>query len=554
MVAAKQEKRDVVLNEQIVPVHAAIARGLHDLNVETVFGLMGDSNLFLVDAFVRQFGGRYVPATHEANAVLMALGHALTTGQVGVATVTQGPAVSNAITPLIDGVKGMVPIVLLCGDTPMVDPDHNQTVAQRALIEATGAGFERLRSPETVSIDLAAAFRRAKIERRPIVFNMPTPMMWETTSYVAPKPIPRDAASAPAEGEAIDDAIGILAAARFPLILAGRGAVSSRESLVQLAERIGAPLATTLKAKGLFQGEPYNLGVFGTLSTPAAAAAISSADCIVACGAGLNRFTTARGGLLEGRRLIQIDDDPRQIGRRAQPDAAIVGNPGLVAQTFIGWLDEAEIPSSRATDTLDVEELKKPLDLPSEKNAPGTIDLSRALIRISEALGPDKLLVTDGGRFLNEAWTRVDVSGPQNILLTTNTGAIGLGVGYAIGAAVGRPDQPTMLVIGDGGLMMGGLAELTTAVREKLNLIVVVCNDSAYGAEYVQFEDRQMDPSLSLFNWPSFAETAKALGGKGVVATSMEELEQGLAMLEDRDGPLLIELKLDPATVPRLHL
>ena len=537
-----------------MPVHAALARGLDDLGVETVFGLMGDSNLFLVDAFVRQFGGRYVPATHEANGVLMALGHALMTGEVGVATVTQGPAVSNAITPLIDGAKGMVPIVLLCGDTPIVDPDHPQAVAQRALIEATGAGFEQLRSPQTVTIDLAAAFRRAKIERRPIVFNMPTPMMWEMTQYTPPRPAPRDAASGPGEGDAVDDAVGILAAARFPLILAGRGAVSSRASLIQLADRIGAPLATTLKAKGLFQGEAYNLGVFGTLSTPAAAAAIGSADCIVACGCGLNRFTTARGGNLEGRRLIQIDDDPTQIGRRVQPDAAIVGNPGLVAQTLVGWLDEAEIPSSRATDNLDVGELKAPLDLPTQKNAEGTVDLSRALMRISEAMGDDKLLVTDGGRFLNEAWTRIDISGPENLVLTTNTGAIGLGFGYAVGAAIARPDQATLLVIGDGGFMMGGLAEFTSAVREKLNLVVVVCNDSAYGAEYVQFEDRQMDPSLSLFSWPSFAEAANALGGTGMVATSQEELEHAVAALGDREGPLLIELNLDPATVPRLHL
>ena len=82
-------------------------------------------------------------------------------------------------------------------------------------------------------------------------------------------------------------------------------------------------------------------------------AAISSADTIVSVGAGLHRFTTARGSYLEGRRLIQIDDDSSQIGRRAQPDAAIVGNPGLVAQTLVGWLDEAEIPSSQARETLD---------------------------------------------------------------------------------------------------------------------------------------------------------------------------------------------------------
>ena len=542
------------MSEQILPVHEALARGLHELGVTNIFGLMGDSNLFMVDAYVRKYGGRYTPATHGANGVLMAMGYALMTGEVGVATVTQGPAVSNAVSTLIEGVKGMVPTVLLAGDTPLADPDHPQTVAQRALVEATGAAFLQLRSPETVSIDLSNAFRRAKMERRPVVLNMPTPMMWESATYSSPHPLPREADSSPAEGDAIDDAVGILASARFPIILAGRGAAKSRDAVVQLAERIGAPLATTLKAKGLFQDQPYNLGIFGTLSTPAAAAVISSADTIVSIGAGLHRFTTAKGSYLEGRRLIQIDDDSNQIGRRAQPDAAIVGNPGLVAQTLVGWLDEAEIPSSQARETLDVEELKKPHDLPNQEPAEGTVDLSRSLTRLSEAMGENKVLVTDAGRFLNEAWLRVDVAGPHNLLLGTNTGAIGMGFGYAVGAAIARPDQVVLLATGDGGFMMSGLAEFTSAVREKLKLVVVVCNDNAYGAEYVQFEDRQMDPSLSEFNWPSFADAAKALGGKGIAVTNEEELEHAVKALDDIDGPILIELRLDPATVPRLHL
>lgn len=542
------------MSNKTVPVHAAIARAVSQCGIDTLFGLMGDSNLFMVDNFVRHQKGRYVPAVHEAGAVLMALGHSAMTNSVSAVTVTQGPAVSNAITPLIEGTKGMHPIVLLCGDTSVADPEHPQAVAQRPLIEATGAGFQQLRSPGTVFDDVATAFRRATIERRPIVLNMPTEMMWEMTADVGIPPMPLQSAKAPAHGDAIDEAVGMIASARCPLVLAGLGGVGARDALIRLANRIGAPLATTLKAKSLFEGEAYNLGVFGTLSTPAAAEVISSADCIIAFGAGLNRFTTARSSYVENRRLIQIDEVATQLGRRERPDAAISGDPALVVDILIDWLDEAEIPSSKATDGLVGKNFSDPAPVNNAENKPGTIGLTHALTQIGKALPEDKILVTDGGRFLNEAWTRIDVSGPQNMLLSINTGAIGLGFGYAVGAGVARPDQPVLLVTGDGGFMMGGLTEFNSAVRENLNMVIVVCNDSAYGAEYVQFEDRQMDPSLSLFNWPSLADAAGGLGGTGVQVTSEEELVQAIAEIERRNGPMLIELILDPATVPRLHL
>lgn len=535
-------------------VHDAIARALRDLNVQTMFGLMGDANLFMVDKFVRTYGGRYIAATHEATSVMMACGHAAMTGEIGVATITQGPALSNAVTALIEGAKGSLPVVLLCGDTPAAAPEHQQALAQRALVEATGAGFEQMRTAETVVADVAAAFRRARAERRPIVLNMPAELMWEMTSYAAPAGPPEISAASPAMGPALENAIGVIAAARRPVVLAGRGAIDARDALIRLAGRIGAPLATTLKAKGLFRGEPFDLGVFGTLSTPAASEIIASADCVLAFGAGLNQFTTVKGGLLEGKRLIQIDDDPRQLGRRATPDAALQGDPALTANALVHWLDEADIASSQATDTLQPGALTAPQPLQKPTNRAGTIDLSLALTRLDQALPPDRVYVTDGGRFLNEAWTRINVTGPENMLLSINTGAIGMGFGHAVGAAVARPDQLTLLITGDGGFMMSGMAEFVTAVRENLRLMVVVCNDGAYGAEYVQFEDRQMDPTLSLFNWPPLAGVADALGGRGVQVRSEAELEEALSQAADTEGPILVELMLDPATVPRLHL
>jgi thiamine pyrophosphate-dependent acetolactate synthase large subunit-like protein len=138
--------------------------------------------------------------------------------------------------------------------------------------------------------------------------------------------------------------------------------------------------------------------------------------------------------------------------------------------------------------------------------------------------------------------------------VTANFGSIGLGLQEAIGASLAAPDRPVVLFTGDGGFMMGGINEFNTAVRLRQDLIVIVANDSAYGAEHIQFLDRKMDPGLSQFDWPSFAEAANALGGRGVAVDSTESLEVAIAAIESRDAPLLIELRLDPHEVPRMRL
>ena len=138
--------------------------------------------------------------------------------------------------------------------------------------------------------------------------------------------------------------------------------------------------------------------------------------------------------------------------------------------------------------------------------------------------------------------------------MTANFGAIGQGLQQAIGAGVAAPDRPVVLFTGDGGFMMGGINEFNTAVRLGLDMIVILANDSAYGAEHIQFLDRKMDPSLTQFDWPSFAEVATSLGGTGLEVRSAEDLEQAITAIEGRAGPILIDLKLDPNDVPRMRI
>ncbi|EEE36164.1 putative acetolactate synthase [Rhodobacteraceae bacterium KLH11] len=533
--------------------YQSIARAIHEHGVETMFGLMGDANLFMVDSYVRDCGGRFVGSAHEASSILMALAYSYVSGKVGVATVTHGPALTNCTTALTEAARGNVPMVVLAGDTPISYPRHLQSIDQRAVVKVTGAGFEQLRSPETVGRDVARAFYRAQIESRPIVLNMPADFMWQEVTHETRVLNVYNSPRGVAQSDVLDNAIGMIASARRPLILAGAGAIAARDQIIQLADRLEAPLATTLKAKGLFNDHPYNIDIFGTLSTPAAYELIAQADCIVCFGAQLHDLTTDRGKLMKNKRVVQIDVQPAAIGGGLHPDAALIADAGLAAETILYWLNEADIPASGFTRALDVPALTAH-PVPADKTAAGCINYIHALTRLEEDLPKDRILVTDGGRFMTEVWCRLSVPNPQSFVPTTNFGSIGLGMQEAIGAALAEPDRPIVLFCGDGGFMMGGINEFNTAVRLGLNLIVVIANDSAYGAEHIQFIDRKMDPGLSEFNWPSFAGIAKSLGADGAEVHTREDLETALATVKNRTGPFLIELHLDPHDVPRMRM
>ncbi len=535
-------------------VYQSIAKSLVDHEVKTLFGLMGDANLFMVNDFVRSHAGTFVPVAYEGSAVLMALAYSKFAQCVGVATVTHGPGFTNCITALVEGARGHTPMVLLCGDTPVMTPQNLQNIDQRELTKATGAGFVQMRAPSTASEDIANAFYQARLERRPVVLNMPADFMWEEVTHTKIVKSVFDDPSLVLEGDNLDDAIGMIASAKRPVILAGGGAIGAEQALIRLADRLEAPLATTLKAKAMFNGHPYNMDIFGTLSTPEAYDVIDKSDCVAAFGASLHHFTTDRGKLMKGKRVVQISDTLADIGKNYHPDAGLLGDAGLTADNIVSWLDEAEIPPSGFTKELNSEALTAHPPATKKTSKGGTIDFVYALEQLEAALPTNRILTTDGGRFMTEVWCRIKAPDAKSFIATTNFGSIGIGLQHAIGACFAVPDRPVVLFTGDGGFMMAGINEFNTAVRLNQDLITIVCNDSAYGAEHIQFVDRNIDPSLSQFEWPSFADVATALGGQGILVETEDQMTDAIKAIETRNRPLLIELKLDPDDVPRMRI
>lgn len=530
--------------------YEALAVALRDQGVDTLFGVMGDANMYFADSFQRDVGGRYVGAANEAGAVLMAGGHAAVTGGVGAATVTHG-AIANTISALLDIARARYPVVLLAGDTAAEDRFNLQNVPQRDLVMPTGAGFEAVRSARTVVEDVAVAVRRARVERRPIVLNIPVDLQFQELDYapVAPGALPAPPGR-PARS-VVEDAVGVLAGSRRPVVIGGRGAThpAARAALIRLAGRIGAPLATSLRGKDLFRGVPGNVGICGTLATTTGLDAITRSDCLLVFGAGLNALTADGGDLVRGKRIVHCDIDPTAIGRYYPVDVAMVADAAEAADCLVELLDEAEVAATGYRDAV-VARDDEPLEASRPRNMPGTVDLVAALRRLDEIVPAERTLVIDGGRFSHESLKLLSVLEPRAYVHALSVGHIGMSVGYGIGAAVGAPDRPTFVVAGDGGFMLGGLAEFNTAVRHRVDLVVAVMNDSAYGAEHYRFVARGLDPAPTTFDWPDLAAVATALGGTGVTVREESDFEAVRKVLAERDRPVLIDVRLDATAIP----
>jgi acetolactate synthase-1/2/3 large subunit len=534
-------------------VHEAMAAAIADMEVNTMFGLIGDSNLFMVDRFV-QHGGNYISAVHEAGAVMMAHGYAVRSGRLGVATVTQGPGLTNTATALVETTRSGTPMVLITGDTAPGNTLNPQSLIQEPFVRATGAEYLLVVDPNEAATSFEKAARMAVHLRRPVVLNCPTEYQWNYVEYSPMKPSqPGASLDSPIDESSLDVAVGVIASSRRPLVLVGSGVLqgSDQADVLQFARRIGAPIATTLRARGLFSASEGCVGVFGTLSTDTGAQVISEADCVIAFGASLNAWTTARNGLLTNKSLVHVDSNFEHINRYSPVTAGVVGSAGAVAKVMYEWIEEADIPA-----TSFLSEISPRLTESSIRwsaNVADGYNIGSVISEIVGALPEETTIVFDGGRFLGEAFKYAAARTPERQVLSTSFGAVGMGMGAALGAAAAAPDHPTLLITGDGGYMMSGMAEFQSSVRNDLPLIVVVCNDASYGAEYDQFVNKSISPDLSLFAWPSLAGTAAALGAAGVTIEGKEDLPAALKLLADPlAGSILIDIKIDASDIPEV--
>ena len=556
-----------------------VAEGIADVLAAArvpVFGVPASETMGIVVAAT----GRGVPtyhARHEQAAVGMADGYARFSGRPGVAVVGRGPGFTNGLNALLTAAKAGSPVVVVTGELPTryrgdlagTHIFHSKNVDQGRFAELAGSAVVDLDDPERAcrgmaqAMELAARGRTVVVLARTDVLSaaLPGPAPSPRWPEAAPSPRwpeaatddPPDSDDAPdtpdaAGVAAVADLLGEEWACRRPLLLAGRGATSAaaRAALVELGNRIGALLVTTLPAKDLFVGEPADGGILGTLSTPEVSGLAVRSDLVLAFGASLNPFTTYGGDLLGKARLVHVDRDPAAFGRHAEPDLTVRGDVAAVAGLLVDELVRRDhrVEGYRTPSVLsELAAGRAALLRPAARG-----DGRELLVALDGALPVDRALVVDAGAHMPLAATCLRVPHPRRFVTTAlDYMSVGSAFGIAAGAAVADPTLTTVLVIGDGGLSMA-LPDLQTLARYRLPVVVVVVNDSAFGQEVQLLQLAGLPDDIARYPHLDFAALARSLGLEGVTLRSPADVD-ALTGSSDWRSPVVVDCKVATGTL-----
>ena len=508
-------------------VYDVLAKSFIQEGVTTCFTLMGDANMNWASKLAQQ-GCRMVYVRHEHCAAAAAMAYARKTGDVGVATVTCGPGVTQLITALPAAVRAHLPMVVFAGESPIKMGWYNQMINQGPIIEATGAAYYPLHLPERMPIAIRDAFLQARRERRPVVIGVPFDL--QERPWVGPENLPTPSAQImprlspiPPHPDDLAQAAQLVASSERVVIFACLGAVEAKAAPAcrTLAAKTGALLTTSLPARGLFHDDPYCIGISGSFSTEVGLEYIAQADLVIVVGGSLAFHVGGGGQLWRKAQMLHIDIDPvavnqgQEVARhhlRADARLGVEALTKAIPDRNNKWRTEAMATRIRDTKA----------DNHVFEVEPGLLDPREVIATLEKALPKDWELVNSGGHC---SWFFAQMpSRPQERFLTIREfGAIGNGTSFAMGVAAARPDKTVVLFDGDGSLIMH-IQELETIKRHGLNILIVLLNDGAYGSEVHKLRSEGLPDTGSVFGRPDFAAIARGFGLEGKTFTSVADL------------------------------
>ena len=520
-----------------------VGDALRDLGVRHAFGLPGTQNVGLFDV-LRQARIRTVVATSELAAGFMANGYARTCGEVGILCAIPGPGFTWAMTAIAEARHDSVPLLLLTGAPEGARPFALQALDQEAMIGPVVKGVMRATVPGALATVLYRAHALAlEGEPGPVAVELPDRLLGDTVHApdiriaVSPDPIAPDTAQ-------WNELVDLLKRSTRPLIMAGQGCAFAPSELLALADRLGAPVATSISARGVvpethplaLATEPSGRGIEG-LNRIA-----SRADLILVLGWKFSH--NGSGGFqlrLPAERMVHVDLAPGVLNANYPARLAIRADvPALLRRlsdvplTRGSWPAE-EIAACRAAAAPD-SGVVEPVIHGVEPATP-----ARFFAELRTAMPPDAILALDSGQHQMMARRHFRVLGPRGFLLPTDFQSMGFGIPAAIGATLAAPDRRVVALVGDGGFAMSGL-ELATAVRERIPLTVIVFVDESLGLirlqQYREF-GHEFGTRLERLDLSAFARAVGAayvplLGGAG--ATLADAIRS--------DGVTIVEVAL----------
>jgi acetolactate synthase-1/2/3 large subunit len=529
-----------------VKMYEALARAFADEGTDAVFTMMGDANMYWLNALA-QLDVRLFDVRHEGAGLAMADGYARATRRPGVCSTTGGPGTTQLATTMVVAARARSPLVAFCGDSAR-DGHDAQRFDQRAFAAAVEAAFVRIDRAEDAYTGVSEAFSIARCERRPVMLSVPQDIQQLEVVLDRYQPSFTEATD-PAELEPdpdeIERAADLIRRSKRPVILVGRGAKNADAGAVvaTLAERVGALVATTLLAKNWLNDDPFHLGIAGGYGTKTARRLLADADCLIAAGASVSPYTSDSGALFRNATVIQIDDRPAaRMGDGRAADCVVRADARTALDAIDRRLAETEHNSTgRRTPDVAAELARAYVDESVVELEPGTVDPRAACAVIDSEIPADISLILGSGQQIRFPTMLLRRQRPV-ILAQHHFGCIGQGLTTAMGAVIAT-GSPGFVIEGDAGLMMH-LSEFETAVRYGLPLLVIVMNDEALGAEYHKSIAVGLDGDLTLIGTPDLGRVGRSLGGRGRLVQELDALTEAVREFVADPAPTMVDVRI----------
>jgi thiamine pyrophosphate-dependent acetolactate synthase large subunit-like protein/nitrite reductase/ring-hydroxylating ferredoxin subunit len=527
----------------------AVVETLVAHGVDTVFGMVGHSNLGIADAMRRaeERGElRYVGIRHEGAASFAASAYGKLTGRPAACFAIAGPGSTNLLTGLYDAKLDGSPVLALSGQVPssVLGRGAFQDVDLQAVFRDVSVWNATVTAGSDPA-ELAALAVKHAVDRRGVAHLVfPDEVQVQPSEVAAATPDGRiGSRRVRPDDAALTAAVAALRQARRPVIVVGHGARPARDEVVALAERLGAPVLTTFKAKGLVPDtHPLGAGVLGRSGTPVASWLMNESDLLVVVGASFSNHT----GIASYKPIVQVDDEPSAIGRFHAVTYPVLADTQLGVAALAAALGDDVAAEDQRGDVADRWELWRAEKRRRVEDDRGHgVGAAAVFAALSEALPEEAVVTVDVGNHAYSLGRYLESKG-QPVLMSGYLGSIGFGYPAALGAWAADPTRPVVAVTGDGGFGQYA-AELTTAVKYGIPVKHVLLDNHALGKiakEQVAGDFAVWHTSLHNPDWAAYAELC---GATGIKVTRREELPGAMRALFAADGPALLHVEQDAA-------
>ena len=536
----------------------SLVKALEQSGVDVMFGIPGGAILPAYDP-IYDSKIRHILVRHEQGAGHAATGYAQVTGRVGVCIATSGPGATNLVTPLADAQMDSVPLVAITGQVPApaIGTDAFQEADIRGVTMPITKHNYLVTDPAEIPKAIAEAFYIANSGRPgPVLVDIAKDALQKMTDYNYPTSINLRGYKPQTEpnAQAIRDAAALIAQSSKPVFYVGGGVIKANaaKELLQLAELVGAPVVTTLMARGAFpDSHNLHLGMPGMHGTVAAVTALQKADLLITLGARFDdRVTGKLSSFAVNAKVIHADIDPAEIGKNRYADVPIIGDLGPTIRALIPAV-QAEFKKSQPDLTTwwrQMGSLRDKYPLGYNEPADGSLSPQYVIERIGAITGPDGIYVAGVGQHQMWASQFVKYEKPRTWLNSGGLGTMGYAVPAAMGAKVGAPDTPVWAIDGDGCFQMTN-QELVTCALNDIPVKVAIINNESLGMvrqwQSLFYQNRYSNTDLHSKRIPDFAKLAEAMGCVGLRCDSKSDVDKIIKEANAiNDAPVVVDFNV----------